>query len=194
MKHGMRRFVPLILLYTIVSLSWIQCDLLVQLLGIEHQRYNLTVRSSPGGTTIPSGTATVLHGETISIYAVAYADYRFVRWEVVVGNSVNVFSPGDASTEVILTGGDAEIRALFELLISIVTLSASEGGSVSPSEAKEVPAGQEMEISASPLPGYQFDKWTLLEGNASFQNSLSATTTMIPGIGTVKIRADFSPM
>jgi hypothetical protein len=75
-------------------------------------QYQLTLSSDAFGTTDPSGTITVSHGDLTAIEAIANTGYVFAAWSVVSGSAV-IDNPIQAATFVSLESGDAEVRASF---------------------------------------------------------------------------------
>ena len=69
-----------------------------------------------------------------------------------------------------------------------VTITAGEGGSVSPSGAQQV-GSTPVAITATPNTGYVFDKWTV-SGGATVASSTSATTT-VTATATGTVTANF---
>ena len=79
--------------------------------------YTLTIITDGNGTTNPSGSIKVNHGDSTNIQALAKKDFgytvSFANWEKESGEGVNINNSLSASTTVTLTGGDATIKAIF---------------------------------------------------------------------------------
>lgn len=74
--------------------------------------YNLTINSSAGGSTTPSGTITLNPGSSKSITATPSSSYFFNKWTVVSGTPT-ITNTSNASTTVSING-NATIKANFE--------------------------------------------------------------------------------
>ena len=76
--------------------------------------YQLTVTNDGHGTTSPSGTVQVVAGVPTGIVATATdEDYGFVEWSVEGGSGVVIDDAASSDTTVILTEGDATVKAGF---------------------------------------------------------------------------------
>ena len=133
--------------------------------------YSLTVSAADGGTVSTEG-GTYDEGTEVTISATANEGYRFTGWE---GNS----STSDSLT--ITLNSNQTYQALFELIpIYTLTVTTSEGGTVS-SEGGEYEEGTEVELTATPNEGYEFDGWEGIESNEStITVSLLSNTELSP--------------
>ena len=161
---------------------------------ISNTLHDLTVGNDGNGTTDPSGTVSVADSVARSISAIpnSAAGYEFDTWELVSGTALFGES-SQATTTVIVTGGDAGIRANFRLKTYEVTLTNDGNGSTSPSDTISVTHGQPSStISATPAFGYRFKNWTTTSGPAVvFNSGASASSTTITATGASTIRANF---
>ena len=82
----------------------------VYLISSDAQMYNLTVTAGPGGTTIPSGTLRLVHGNH-RMLAIPDSSYIFHRWTVLSGN--NGFGNRDYWISWYNLASDATIQANF---------------------------------------------------------------------------------
>lgn len=73
----------------------------------------------------------------------------------------------------------------------ILTLMDDGNGSTDPSGSITVDQGLAVDISAIPDTGCRFSEWSEVSGSASFNNSLSADTTVTLNSGDATIRAEF---
>ena len=128
--------------------------------------YTLTVNSSTGGSTDPSGSLTVYHGIAQDISATANSEYNFVNWTKTAGSGNVSFGDANAlSTTVTITDGDATIQANFVLKTYSLTMTGNNC-STTPSGTVIVDHGAWTVISAAPNTGYHFVNWTEI-GRAS---------------------------
>jgi len=147
--------------------------------------YTLTMSSSTGGSTYPSGTVSLESGESRSITAIPSAGYKFDYWTVLSGNAIITDSTSDSTT--ILITEDAKIRANFSLKSYTLTMSSGAGGSTTPAGTLTLDHGESQTISATPSSGYSFKNWSVVSGSAAITNSLSSSTTVsITSNATVK--------
>ena len=133
--------------------------------------YTLTVSAADGGTVSTQG-GTFNEGTDVTITASANEGYRFTGWE------------GNSSTSESLTvtlNSNQTYQAIFELIpIYTLTVTTSEGGTVS-SEGGEYEEGTEVELTATPNEGYEFDGWEGIESNEStITVSLLSNTELSP--------------
>lgn len=78
--------------------------------------YDLTISTNGNGTTAPTGTVTATDGVPVSISATPDAGYEFNRWEVIsAAGTAAIADVSTAATTVTLNGGDAEVRAFFNV-------------------------------------------------------------------------------
>ncbi len=75
-----------------------------------------------------------------------------------------------------------------------LTISAGEGGTVSPSGTITTVAGYARTIQATPDPGYEFDRWVTTNGSATVSDRYSETMTVTSGNQNAEISAHFVPL
>lgn len=135
--------------------------------------YTLTLAVNPVGTGITSpaaGVHTCNAGATVNVIAVPIPGHRFVSW------SGDVANPANDTTSIVMNGNKS-ITANFEADTYTLTLAVSpaNSGTIAPvAGTYTYPAGQVVQIAATPATGYQFVSWT---GDVAQPNS--ATTTVI---------------
>lgn len=155
--------------------------------------YSLTMTNDGNGATSPSGTINVDHGTATAITATPDAGYQFVNWTVTSGTA-SITNPSSPVTSVILTGGNATIRANFTLQTYTLSMTNDGHGNTTPSGAVTVAHGAATPITATPSTGYAFAGWTVTSGTASIANPSSATTTVTLTSGNATVRANFSAL
>ena len=127
---------------------------------------NLTITNDGHGTTNPAGAIFVAKWPA----ARNQCDSRRSIWVRVQGLDPDERWPGtasfdsatSASTNVTVTGGDATIRANFQLKHYTITLTNDTHGTTSPSGTLDLTHGiASVSISTSPATGYRFKNWTV---------------------------------
>jgi hypothetical protein len=151
--------------------------------------YTLNVNASPaeGGTVSPDTPRGVALGTAVNISATANEGYAFHGWTVAEGEA-DIANPDSAYTSVSLAS-NAVIAAVFEPLgggdpePDTYTLSTrakpDSAGNTTPKSKSCIEAGVPVSVSATAAAGYQFVKWTVAEGEASFANQNAASTPVI---------------
>jgi hypothetical protein len=80
---------------------------------------------------------------------------------------------------------------IYRPLTRTLTVTASSGGTTSPSGTVSVESGIPQTITATPSTGYRFTNWTVTSGSATFANANSYSTT-VTITGDATIRANFT--
>ena len=102
---------------SVISIVMCVCFLIISCDTSEKEdEYTLTVTSTAGGTTTPSGSVLVGHGEPTSITANPLVGYHFVNWTVTSGTA-NIANANSTPTTVTLSSGDATVRANFAVTV-----------------------------------------------------------------------------
>ncbi len=119
-------------------------------------QYYLTLTSTSGGTTNPSGSAWYDAGTMVSVTAIPDTYYLLDHWELdstPVG-SVNPYS-------VIINTANT-LHAIFVQETSTLTITVSAGGTTDPSPGTHIyPAGTYVMVTAMPEEHYVFNHWEL---------------------------------
>ncbi|MDH4268939.1 MAG: hypothetical protein OEV52_01345 [Dehalococcoidia bacterium] len=158
--------------------------------GEEVPEYSLTISSTEGGSvTSPGqpGPYTYDEGKVVNLVAEAEEGYRFVGW---TGDVDTIADVEDASTTITMNG-DYTITAQFAANQCNLTISSTEGGSVTtPREATSTyDYGTVVDLVATPDSGCQFLNWTGDVGAIVDVNAASTTITMN---GDYSITASFA--
>ena len=132
--------------------------------NFKKKTFTLEINESNGGTTIGAGSYEF--GTNANISATALPGYTFSNW-----TGGGVFSPGNASTEVLITE-NRTVTANFTIQTRSLVMPPTTGGTVSGAGTYEY--GTIVEVTANPLPGYTFEKWS---GNA-MNNPLIPSTIL----------------
>jgi hypothetical protein len=152
------------------------------------RQYNLTISSTEGGsvTTPGKGIFTYDAGTVVNLVATPDDGYQFVEWTSDVSTIANV----ESAATTITMNGDYSITAEFVKQQYDLTISSTEGGSVTtPGEGTfTYDAGMVVDLVATPDDGYRFVQWT---GDVSTIGDVTAATTTITISGDYSITAEF---
>jgi uncharacterized repeat protein (TIGR02543 family) len=121
------------------------------------EQYSLTVTSSPedGGSVgkSPAGP-TYTYGTVVTLTATANAGFHFTGWSGALTGTAN-------PTQITITG-NMIVTAHFERNTVTLTLNVNPTGtgSITPSPAGPYYYGDTVQLTANPIAGYLFDRWT----------------------------------
>ena len=133
---------------------------------------SLTVNTSAGGTTDPSGKVLdVTIGDSYEIEATPNEGYYFEGWTATSGMP-NFRDSEEQTTFVALTDGAATVRADFTNVEYELALSNDGHGTTVPSGTRIVSYGAEEEIQAEPADGYTFAYWGVIEGEVELNGEV----------------------
>ena len=145
--------------------------------NFQKKTYTLQINDSNGGTTLGAGTYE--YDTDANISATAQPGYTFSGW-----TGDGVYSPSNQQSKVLMVE-DRSIQANFKIQNRTLTLPPPTGGTVSGSGTYAY--GTFVEIIATPLPGYTFEKWV-----GSTIKSPSASFTSVELTTDINITASFS--
>jgi len=160
-----------------------ECDLKANFAAVN---FKLTVSSTEGGSVVKPGEGEIMVGGNylIPLEAVAEADpdYHFLYWTGSAVDAGMVVDPDSPITSIFVLG-DYNVKAHFAINTHILTISSTEGGSVTtPGEgAFEYDHGTEVSIEATPDEHYHFVGWTgtaVDAGKVADPGSASTTVTV----------------
>jgi len=171
-----------------VSIFLITVGLIAGMVGCVGVKYDLTIASTTGGSVeIPGeGTSTHLEGELVTLLATPVEGYRFVIW---YGDVDDIADVNDFSTTIKVTG-NYSIKAYFEEIPSYnLTISSTEGGSVTEPSGNFTYDGRTVvSLAARRDAGYKFVSWTGDVGKIDEAEDAETTITME---GNYEITANF---
>jgi FG-GAP repeat/Divergent InlB B-repeat domain len=154
---------------------------------------SLNISTDGNGLTVPEGDIFLFENDPKVINAEPSPGYVFKDWTVIDGTGIIFEDTSSANTNLTLTDGPAEIRANFDLAIYELTVSASIGGTVTPSTITELGHNIEQSITASADSGYVFTDWSIVSGSgAVFGDINDPSTTIILLERDVEIQANFN--
>jgi hypothetical protein len=155
---------------------------------------SLSINSSKGGYTEPSGKIiNYNHGE-INIHAIPNPKAAFIGWEITDGKENITFSDTLTIAEQTVTSGkgDASINAVFSTETVEMNVSNNGLGSTKPDGMTHAVKNKWKRITAKPNEFMEFVKWTLISGNnAQIKDAFSAETEVNPGNNEIVIKALF---
>ncbi|MBN1578110.1 MAG: InlB B-repeat-containing protein [Chitinispirillaceae bacterium] len=151
--------------------------------------YILTISSSEGGTVTLSGEMTVVSGVSTQIEATANDGYHFTHWTKITG-SPDIDDSTKGSTGAVLSSGNAEVRALFEINTYTLSIAHVVGGADEITDKDtSVNHGDTVRVTASPISGSIFTKWRITAGTAVLFDSTEQPAKVVLTEGNVTLTA-----
>ena len=123
--------------------------------------YTLTITASAGGTTNPApGTYICEAGSYASVTALSSENYMFSHW-ILDGSPAGSTNPIS-----VLMDRNRTLHAVFSIINYTLTITATSGGTTSPSPGTYVYAsGSVVDVTASPYVNYKFVHWEINGAN-----------------------------
>jgi uncharacterized repeat protein (TIGR02543 family) len=153
--------------------------------------YTLSVINDGNGTVSPSGSVNVQHGVPTAISATAGTGSHLKAWRVISGTA-SISDSNNAAATVILTSGNAAIRAVFELDRYTLYVAKRGDGTTVPYGPVNVTHDVPFNVSATPAEGFAFTGWTVDSGSAAIANPILPATTITLSAGDAVVYADFT--
>ncbi len=151
------------------------------------QQYGVTVTSGGNGS-YSIDLEEMEDGSTlVHLTAIPAVGYQFKEW-IVISGGVTI----DEQNSFVMPDEDVEIRVEFEIApvpTYTVTVTGGDGGSVQAS-VEEAVEGDVVTLVATPIVGYLFKQWVVVEGEVSID--ITNNTFLMPS-ANVEIRAEFAP-
>lgn len=144
----------------------------------------LTFTPQAGGS-ITNLSGTYGAGQKLVLEAKPAPGYVFSGWSATSGSFDNAAS---ATTEFTVPPVDATVTAKFTPLASGLTITATQGGSVTPASGEYAPDAR-IRLKATPLPGYVFTGWSATAGVVV--DPLNPETDFIVPFGSAAVVAQF---
>lgn len=129
--------------------------------------YNLSIISSPGGSTNPTGTNAYTAGSVVPVTATPATGYVFTQW-ILDGNNA-----GSALTINVTMNANHALGAVFTLITYNLAISNTTGGTTTPSGTQTYNGGDIARVTASAYVGYTFGYWLLDGANAGSTLTIS---------------------
>jgi hypothetical protein len=133
--------------------------------------YTLTISVSGHGTTDPAeGSHVCFSGSTATVSATADPGWSFDHWTL-------DDSPAGSTIPIdVLMDDNHNLRAVFTQVTYTLAITATAGGSTSPSPGAHVySSGTNVPVTANPDAGYIFDHWELDSANVGSDNPYTVT-------------------
>ncbi|MCP4344051.1 MAG: hypothetical protein GY795_00815 [Desulfobacterales bacterium] len=124
------------------------------------KKYIVTLKPGEGGTISPAGSLTADCGVPLS-YEIKPDDCHEIKDVIVKGESKGVVTSVTLDT----IAEDITIEAVFELKKYTVTVTPSNGGSISPSGTLEAGCGSTIDFKVNPLGCYEI-KYFIIDGDS----------------------------
>ena len=118
----------------------------------EQDAVTLTVNVTGSGSVSQAPEPPYLYGTSVELTAVPLAGWHFVRWTGDLTGSVN--------PETITLNGNKTVTAVFEQDAVTLTVNVTGSGSVSQDPEPPYLYGASVELTAVPLAGWHFVRWT----------------------------------
>ncbi|MDR2182776.1 MAG: hypothetical protein LBE55_01245 [Clostridiales bacterium] len=156
----------------------------------------VSVNNSQWGTATASPNSNVTQGSWVNLQANPNTGFEFDRWEVVSGTA-NIQNTAAASTGFSMPTGAVSVRAVFRQAGQAqgqsvtVSVNNSQWGSATANPASNVTQGAWVNLQANANTGFEFDRWEVVSGTASIQNTTAASTSFQMPSGAVSVRAVF---
>ena len=157
--------------------------------NFELETFALKMTDNGFGST--NADADVTYNVPYTITATPDTGYEFDSWQVTSGTA-SIANSGSVITTVTLTSGSATLLAVFTPLDYTLTIQDDGNGSTSPSGSLTVSHAAETDISAIADENFDFECWTVSDGEAVFGDETSADTTVTLLEGSTIICANFA--
>jgi hypothetical protein len=161
----------------------------------QYKKQTQITASTAAGGYLRADRYTAYAGETIAIYATSESGYAFEKWNV-TGATIN--DPYAESTWITVGETNVTLSATFTkkdpaTTYYTITVSANNTsyGRVSASTTSAL-KDTTITITAAPVSGSSFDRWTILSGNIVLASSTSMSTTFKMPESNVRVQAVFT--
>ena len=156
--------------------------------------FNIALNSNSGGNaTLVEGAGPYYYDSNYTLFATPQYGYSFNSWTSSSG-SLSLLSSTTSSPSIFTLNGDVSYTANFTENQYTLTVDFDAGGaSVTPSSPSVHNHSSQVPITATPLDGYEFDKWE--DENGSLLNFTESNTTVIMSrnAADVYVKALFKP-
>ncbi len=155
--------------------------------------YTLTIAGGAGVDTLsPASGTNYVFDDNLQVSATALPGYEFLSW--VGPGAGNLENASLATTRIAIpTYGDTDITATFAKTAYTLTIAGGAGvDTLSPASGTNYVFDDNLQVSATALPGYEFSGWSG-PGAGNLENATLATTRIaIPTYGDTDITATFA--
>ena len=156
--------------------------------------YNITLNSTTGGNaTIVQAPGPFYFDSNYTLSSSPEYGYSFDSWTSST-NSLSLLSSTTSTTAIFTLNGDVSFTGNFSENQYLLTVLRGEGGaSVSPSTPALYNHSSQVSITATPLEGYEFDKWEDVNGSLLNFTDQNSTVDMSENAANVTVTALFKP-
>ena len=156
--------------------------------------FNISVNSTLGGNATIVEPTPYYFDQSYTLSASSEYGYTFQSWSSSSGSD-NLLSSKTAKISAFTVAGDASFTANFtENNYKLTVTMGQGGGSVSPANPTFYNHSAEVPITAIPLEGYKFDKWTDEKGALLNFKEDNTTAIMANNVEDVSVNAVFVPV
>ncbi|MBO5404852.1 MAG: hypothetical protein J6A13_02475 [Paludibacteraceae bacterium] len=155
--------------------------------------YTVTINTVTGGTltvkdydnsTIATG-ASKIHLTVLKFSASASTGYTFGGVQINNGSSTTTIAAADIASKTYTLTSNVTITPIWTEKTYSVTISAGNGGTVSPSGSKTIGQVTKTTVTATPNANYEFVNWTATGGVVVANTSSASTTITATAAGTL---------
>ena len=156
--------------------------------------YNITLNSTSGGNaTIVQSPGPFYYDSNYTLSASPEYGYSFDSWTSST-NSLSLLSSTTSTPSIFTLNGDVSFTGNFSENQYLLTVMTGPGGaSVSPSTPALYNHSSQVAITATPLEGYEFDKWEDVNGSLLNFTDQNSTVVMSRNAANVTVKALFKP-
>ena len=156
--------------------------------------YTITVNSTVGGNaTIVQAPGPFYFDNNYTLSSNSEYGYSFQNWTS-SSNSENLLSSTTSSISSFTLNGDVSFTGNFSENQYLLTVNIGAGGaSVSPASPIYYTHSTQVSITATPLEGYEFDRWEDTNGSLLNFTDLNSTVIMSRNAADVTVKALFKP-
>ena len=156
--------------------------------------YTVTINSPTGGTltvkdydnnTVSSG-ASKIKLTVLKFSASASTGYTFGGVQINNGSTTTTIDAADIDSETYTLTSNVTITPIWTEKTYSVTISAGNGGTVSPSGSKTIGQVTKTTVTATPNANYEFVNWTATGGVVVANTTAASTTITATAAGTLK--------
>ena len=119
--------------------------------------YAITATATQGGSVTDSSAIDAVHGQTVTLTAVAKENFVFGQWTVDPDADCPTLEEATSPEVTFTVEGHCTLQAVFMKVPRTVTTSVGQGGSITPTTIVE--HGQEVSIAVESEKGYQLKEW-----------------------------------
>ena len=148
--------------------------------------YDITVDGDNGTETASLPTATM--GQTITLEADPEDGYEFSEWTTTT-SGVTFVDKNNEVTTFTMPANNVTVTAVYTAIEYDITVDGDNGTETASESTATM--GEEITLTASPNPGYEFDGWSVISGGATLQDPSTENATFTMPADDVVIQAAY---